>query len=69
MKKLSRLKLTTLHNEELNKKEQNTLKGGGCFWCSCGCSYAGDKESPSDSQHGGSSTADNDSANDGGWFW
>ncbi len=49
-------------------KEQNALKGGGCLWCSCGCKYAGGQEGPDDGHYGGSSTSDNDSANDGGWF-
>lgn len=68
MKKISKLKLVALHSEELGKKEQNALKGGGCLWCSCGCEYAGGQEGPDDNSFGGSSTSDNDSANDGGWF-
>ena len=68
MKKLSKLKITSLYNEELSQKEQNTLKGGGCLWCSCGCNYEGGQEGPDDGMYGGSSTSSNDSANDGGWF-
>lgn len=68
MGKLQKLRLTTLYERRLDAQEQVTLKGSGCLWCSCGCKYAGDKEGPYDSYYGGSSTAANDSANDGGWF-
>lgn len=68
MKKLSKLKLSSLYEKELSQKEQNALKGGGCLWCSCGCKYAGSQEGSGDSHYGGSSSGSNDSANDGGWF-
>lgn len=68
MKKLSKLKLTSLYDRELSEKEQSALKGGGCLWCSCGCKYEGEQEGPYDNYYGGSSSSDNDSANDGGWF-
>lgn len=68
MKKLSNLKIVSLYEREMEEKEQNALKGGGCLWCSCGCKYAGGQEGPDDGHYGGSSTSDNDSANDGGWF-
>lgn len=69
MKKLKDLKLVSVYENELNKKEQSALKGGGCLWCSCGCKYYGAQSGPNDSYYGGSSTSDNDSATDGGWFW
>lgn len=65
MKKLSKLKLTSLSQQELSKKEQSVLKGG-CIFCGCGCHYAGSQSDPNDSYYGGSSSGDNDSANDGG---
>lgn len=68
MKKLSKIKLTSLYEKELEKKEQSALKGGGCLWCSCGCKYAGGQEGSGDGHFGGSSSSNNDSANDGGWF-
>lgn len=68
MKKLSKLKLTSLSQEELSKKEQSVLKGG-CWFCSCGCKYAGSQSGSGDSHYGGSSTGSNDSANDGGSWW
>ena len=69
MKKLKDLKLVSVYENELNKKEQAALNGGGCLWCSCGCKYYGALSGPNDSYYGGSSTSDNDSATDGGWFW
>ena len=35
MKKLKDLKLVSVYENELNKKEQAALKGGGCLWCFC----------------------------------
>lgn len=35
MKKLPKLKLNRLCNEDLQKREMNTIKGGKC--CVCGC--------------------------------
>ena len=64
MKKLSKLKLSSFLDDELSKQEQNALVGGQCISCSCSCLYYGPKEGPNDSYHGGSSTADNDAAND-----
>ena len=68
MKQITKIRLNGLHEEELSKKEQKTLIGGGCLWCSCSCKYAGTQEDESDNYYGGASSADNDSANDGGWF-
>ncbi|MDY3068386.1 MAG: TIGR04149 family rSAM-modified RiPP [Parabacteroides sp.] len=68
MKKLKDLKLVSVYENELNKKEQATLKGCGCLWCSCGCKYYESQSGSNDSYYGGSSTFNNDSANDGGWF-
>lgn len=68
MKKNKEIKKISLHNlneSELEKNEQNLLKGGSftcwCF-CSCSCLYAGNDASSG--YYGGSSTADNDAAND-----
>ncbi|HCC53076.1 MAG TPA: rSAM-modified peptide [Porphyromonadaceae bacterium] len=55
MKKLKKLKLTYLSNNELGKKELNKLRGGGC--CICGCRYW---------DTGGSSTMGNGGANNSG---
>ena len=59
MKKLKKLKLNTLSNQNLENKEMNALKGG--VVCTCSCLYEG--------QSGGSSTTDNALANFnlGGW--
>lgn len=40
MKKLSKLKLTSLSNFELEKRELNKLSGG-LTCCICGCSQSG----------------------------
>jgi len=52
MKKLSKLKLNQLIDSQLNEREMNILRGTGS--CSCACAYA---------NSGGSSTANNSSAN------
>lgn len=64
MKKLSSLKLTSFFDDELSKQEQNALVGGQCFWCTCGCIYYGPQQGSTDNYYGGSSTAQNDAAND-----
>jgi natural product precursor len=51
MKKIGKLKLNQLSKSELEKREMNFLKGGGCY---CGCYYQG---------QGGSQTVDNRNAN------
>ena len=68
MEKLTKLKLSSFYQDELNQQEQGSLIGGGCLWCTCGCKYAGEQEDAYDSYYGGSSTADNKSTNSGGWF-
>lgn len=39
MKTLKKLKLVQLSHEELNKKELNKIRGGGCCVCSCSAGY------------------------------
>jgi natural product precursor len=56
MKKIKNLKLNQLVQAELAKNEMNSIKGGSGNCC-CGCNY---------SNQGGSSTADNDAANNAG---
>lgn len=65
MKKLKKISLQNLVQDEMAKREQNMLKGGACPCVSvCLCSYAGPQENPNDDYYGGSSTGDNSSAND-----
>ena len=55
MKKLSKLKLNQLSQAQLDEHEMNVLKGGGTPGdCCCACKYV---------NYGGSSSADNDAAN------
>ena len=69
MKKLNRINLHKLSQAELAKREENLLKGGNGYTCSCaghvncGCKYAGEQEGSDDSFHGGSSSTDNSNAN------
>lgn len=67
MKKLKKISLQNLVQNEMAKKEQDLLKGGCTCACSCtyecGCKYAGAQEGPNDSYYGGSSTRDNGNAN------
>lgn len=58
MKKLKKLSLDHLSEVVLNERKMGQILGGdGGYICQCGCHYEG---------MGGSSTADNDSANDAG---
>ena len=42
MKRLKKLKLTTLNNGNLENREMNKLRGGGTIeLCCCGCMYEG----------------------------
>lgn len=66
--KVNKIKLTSLFEKEMSKREESALKGGGCLWCSCPCKYAGPKENENDDCYEGASTADNDKSEDGGWF-
>ena len=52
MKTLGKIKLNALNQNELEKREMNSLKGGNC--CVCSCYYAG---------QGGSSNQANSGAN------
>lgn len=52
------LKLTAFEADALSKKEMSKVLGGYTV-CGCGCQYA---------EQGGSSTADNGSANNSGAF-
>lgn len=67
--KLSKISLLQLSKAEMERREQNMLRGGvttcSCS-CqqSCGCKYAGPQEGPDDSYYGGSSTQDNNKANE-----
>ena len=61
MKKLSKIKLNHLNDDELKNREMNNLRGGRI--CGCGCNYA---------DSGGSTTMYNGGANyklgdDGGY--
>ena len=53
--KLKKLKLNELSKTELNEREMCRILGGAGA-CQCGCHYAGTE--------GGSSSSDNDKAND-----
>lgn len=64
MKKLKKISLQNLVQDEMAKREQNMLKGGACACATgCGCAYAGEQSGPNDSYYGGSSTDDNADAN------
>jgi len=39
--KLTRIKLNQLSKAELNDREMDSLLGGVCYTCACGCSVAG----------------------------
>ena len=64
MKKLKKISLQNLVQDEMAKREQNMLKGGVCA-CStgCTCAYAGSQTVPNHSYFGGSSTNENANAN------
>lgn len=64
MKKLKKISLQNLVQDEMAERELNMLKGGTCV-CStgCPCAYAGSQTGPNDSYYGGSSTDDNANAN------
>jgi len=58
MKKLKKLSLDHLSEVVLNERKMGQILGGdGSYICQCGCHYEG---------MGGSSTGNNDSANDAG---
>lgn len=65
--KLGKISLQNLSKAEMEKKEQNMLRGGQSCNCkcfnNCPCRYAGAQEGPNDSYYGGSSTQSNESAN------
>lgn len=65
--KLGKISLQNLSKAEMEKKEQNMLRGGQSCKCNCfnncPCKYAGAQEGPNDSYYGGSSTQSNQSAN------
>jgi len=66
MKKLEKLSLLNLAQNEMNKKEQLNLVGGktcDCPRASCPCLYAGSQEGSDDSYYGGSSIAANEYEN------
>lgn len=64
MKKLKKISLQNLVQNEMAEREQNMLKGGACACVSvCLCAYAGPQQGPNDSYYGGSSTSANDGAN------
>ena len=52
MKKLKKISLQNLVQDEMAKREQNMLKGGVCA-CStgCPCAYAGSQTGPNDSYY------------------
>ena len=53
--KLSKISLLQLSKAEMERREQNLLRGGQTYICkcmcssSCGCKYAGPQEGPDDS--------------------
>ncbi|WP_080903068.1 TIGR04149 family rSAM-modified RiPP [Parabacteroides sp. Marseille-P3160] len=64
MKKLGKLHLHDLSKAEMEKREQNLIKGGSCVSaCLCGCRYSGTQSDPTDSYYGGSSNIDNGDSN------
>lgn len=63
MKKLSKLRLSNLTQNEIKKNEQKSLIGGALCAAECPCSYAGPQEGSDDSYYGGSSQEDNGDAN------
>lgn len=68
MKKLNRISLTSISKAEMEKREQNLVRGGYCsfMWVGnggCPCLYEGEKEGPNDSYYGGSSHEDSYDAN------
>lgn len=67
--KLGKISLQNLSKAEMEKKEQNMLRGGQTCYCACvnncPCKYAGAQEGPNDSYYGGSSTQANKDANHG----
>lgn len=64
MKKLKKISLQNLVQDEMAKREQNMLKGGVCACAGyCPCAYAGAQEGPNDSYYGGASTNANENAN------
>lgn len=60
MKKLRKISLQSLIQNEMIAREQNMLKGGSCS-CSCTCEYY---KPESDDMYGGSAFVDNLDAND-----
>lgn len=65
--KLGKISLLQLSKAEMERREQNMLRGGNICMCECvgrcPCKYAGPQEGPDDSYYGGSSTEDNRTAN------
>lgn len=72
MKQVKKINLKSLSNDALKEKELATLTGG-CIWCWCGCGCEYQGSNPDDGKYYGSSTSDNDNANDsnkdGGSWW
>ncbi len=70
MKALKKINLLNLSQTELEKREEEMLKGGRGCACgcadTCGCKYAGPQEGDDDSFFGGSNKNDNGNANAGG---
>ena len=69
-KTLMRLDLQALSKAEMEKREQNVLRGGAtsCLCICpgvCPCKYAGTQSDPTDSFYGGSSIEANSEANAG----
>lgn len=64
MRKLKKISLQSIAQNEMATREQNLIKGGRCVCATgCGCGYAGNQSGPNDSHYGGSSTNDNANAN------
>ncbi len=69
MKRLKKINLSSLADDELSRRTQRMIVGGKECRCkticngSCGCKYAGSQQGPDDSFFGGSGTVDNSNAN------
>lgn len=70
--KLSKISLLQLSKAEMERREQNMLRGGNSvFVCvcgcrtKCGCMYAGPQEGPNDPYYGGVCTENTSVVDDG----
>ena len=59
MKEMKKLKLVQLSQQELDKKDLNKLRGGGCCICAC---------NPADTMENASANNASDLSSDGGGY-